>query len=384
MPVVREAAERYGVDIRDVIVGVSEVDLVHVSAELADTVARELSERGAQERRVGRRTGRTYFAVGAPSLPETIEEQSGRIASEMRALGSKTHKTTVLAVAAWPGGTGWRFNHVRQSDGLIAGAVEVKSEEQARCVASAFDGQVDMLAVDGGGAHDRAWLRTLVSACTSRSTLVSYDDARAQDTSIELLVRSLLPDVPRPTLVLFGSGARAEAVGHWLNVSTSLEVRLPGDSSADDAGGAQVVVGLAPDSVGVEEIEALAASARLIVDAGPGSIDSVAIGAGSDEGLTFVRADMRAGLVGELTAALEGRELVEHAMGRSTLAGVDVVAGGSLGELGTIVVDSIDYPTAVVGVADGHGGLLPESDYRSFAEEVAAVRREVSRIRFGV
>jgi len=36
-----------------------------------------------------------------------------------------------------------------------------------------------------------------------------------------------------------------------------------------------------------------------------------------------------------------------------------VVAGGLVGALGDVVVDSITNPTRVVGVADGRGRILP-------------------------
>jgi hypothetical protein len=47
-------------------------------------------------------------------------------------------------------------------------------------------------------------------------------------------------------------------------------------------------------------------------------------------------------------------------MGKDTISGVPVIAGGIIGNEGDIVLDSIRNPTSVVGVADGEGSVLPK------------------------
>ncbi len=60
--------------------------------------------------------------------------------------------------------------------------------------------------------------------------------------------------------------------------------------------------------------------------------------------------------------------------GKRTIGKHDVVAGGLIGQRGTIVVDNITQPTLMVGIANGTGGLLPEADWDfSMRQHVCAV-----------
>ena len=77
-------------------------------------------------------------------------------------------------------------------------------------------------------------------------------------------------------------------------------------------------------------------------------------------GLKVYRLDLRAGVSGEIIAALETKELIEFIAGRGEINGVTVVAGGFIGKDGDVVVDSISNPARFIGVADGMGGLLNE------------------------
>ena len=54
---------------------------------------------------------------------------------------------------------------------------------------------------------------------------------------------------------------------------------------------------------------------------------------------------------------LETDHLVRHKMGLLEVKGVEIVAGGLLGGPGAIVVDSINNPEYIIGVADGCGNL---------------------------
>jgi hypothetical protein len=91
-----------------------------------------------------------------------------------------------------------------------------------------------------------------------------------------------------------------------------------------------------------------------------------------------VRPDMRAALAAEIEAAEGTRRLVEDVMGRRTINGVPIVAGGVIGARGDVVVDSISRPTRVIGIADGRGAVL--YDARSeFDEAITRVEQEIWR-----
>jgi hypothetical protein len=113
----------------------------------------------------------------------------------------------------------------------------------------------------------------------------------------------------------------------------------------------------------------------LLVDAGIGTIRPDALAYAHAHGMKVYRLDMRAGLSGEILMALETRELLNSIAGETKVRGVLVVAGGLIGKVGTVVVDSILGPTRVIGVADGQGHLIKDKKrLKQYEDRVSKVR----------
>ena len=115
----------------------------------------------------------------------------------------------------------------------------------------------------------------------------------------------------------------------------------------------------------------------MVIDAGIGTIYPDAIEYGISHGIQLYRLDMRAGLSGEITNVLESLELTSKVIGTEDYDGVRIVAGGTLGRKGDIVVDSISQPTRIIGVADGHGGLLEESEEEKYQQKLIKVKAKI-------
>ena len=118
-----------------------------------------------------------------------------------------------------------------------------------------------------------------------------------------------------------------------------------------------------------------------VLDAGIGTLSVGAVDRARERGLRLYRLDMRAGLTGQVAIAIETSELLSNVIGQSRVAGIDVVAGGVVGRVGTVVLDAIRLPTRVVGVADGRGQLMSTEEALAFADSVARVRKELVRRR---
>ncbi len=71
------------------------------------------------------------------------------------------------------------------------------------------------------------------------------------------------------------------------------------------------------------------------------------------------------------------RHLLSDDYGRRNINNFTVVAGGEIGERGTVVVDSICHPTRVIGVADGAGHLLSDADVAAYADRIKAIQKEI-------
>jgi hypothetical protein len=126
-----------------------------------------------------------------------------------------------------------------------------------------------------------------------------------------------------------------------------------------------------------EMVEAMP-SGCIIFDAGVGTVGPEAMELGLGRGTRIIRPDMRPMLAAELAGILGTDRMVHEIMGRRSLAGIPVVAGGLVGRRGDIVVDSISNPCRVVGVADGFGCVI-YNNVPEFAGARAMVEEEILR-----
>lgn len=97
--------------------------------------------------------------------------------------------------------------------------------------------------------------------------------------------------------------------------------------------------------------------AGIAYDVGIGNFSADAIQYLRDSNYRVYRHDNRAGISTLVTRLLETDYLIHHVMGEATLGNVNVAAGGIMGREGTVIVDNINAPSYVVGVADGIGHL---------------------------
>lgn len=67
------------------------------------------------------------------------------------------------------------------------------------------------------------------------------------------------------------------------------------------------------------------------------------------------RSDDRAGVAGLVLNLMETNYLSKHCLGSRKISNIELVAGGMVGRKGAIVVDSIEEPKEIYGVANGDG-----------------------------
>jgi hypothetical protein len=82
-------------------------------------------------------------------------------------------------------------------------------------------------------------------------------------------------------------------------------------------------------------------------------------------------------MAGMLFSLMQSHDLVTRVMGESEIDGVKVVAGGKIGSPGTIVVDSIDQPSEVIGFADGTGRIRYKPSNQDEIKRLESVKRAI-------
>ncbi len=102
------------------------------------------------------------------------------------------------------------------------------------------------------------------------------------------------------------------------------------------------------------------------IDGGIGNFEGSFIAKALEDKIAIVRLDVRLGnlfLEASVEALSGGNSFFTETMGVKELNGYQLVAGGIIGEAGSIIVDAIQKPTQVIGVANGYGGLKSEEQF---------------------
>ncbi|WP_155767548.1 hypothetical protein [Sporosarcina ureilytica] len=105
------------------------------------------------------------------------------------------------------------------------------------------------------------------------------------------------------------------------------------------------------------------------IDGGIGNFQGTFIAAALEKDVSVLRLDVRLGnpfLFAGITSLSDENEFFNTVIGSNQVGSMKLVAGGVIGEAGSIIVDRIKSPTQIIGIANGYGGL---KDEKQFTEE---------------
>jgi len=394
-----KAANKYGLDPRELIIESSKQSVVNVPEELVMGIAKELKEkegRGGAEISIRKIDFRTDEGI------LKVEEKAKKVAWELFSLSKKTEKKSVFSVSTSNKGEGVVFPFIRENSISVIGNCEVNTVKQANEVIEVVDGIVDIILVDADKKIEGINLPCLVSEITKKSQVVSYKDTDAWAVAVDALISQITENIHNSKIVISGCNNPAIKVAQrlsergaritlWDENPHRLNKIVKGfnlikennliDGETDKIRAcidADVIIGFSKGVVISKEMLGKMNQNGLVIDANVGTISSDGIEYALDSGLKTYRLDMRAGLSGEIVTALETEELLKVIVGKDKINGIPVVAGGFIGKRGNVVVDSISNPARIVGIADGKGGLIKD------IEEVRKYGMNIKRVKSGI
>lgn len=259
-----------------------------------------------------------------------------------------------------------KISPARDMGGILIGIALFKDADSAFAAAELASQKVDYVFFDVDWPKFNSSLRTQLK---NLKRVFLYSDVSVWADSIALFASEILKTQKSPDVLVLGTDRLARTViAKMLELGTCVYVENANSSvmeyfSTDFQGQIRVVsegkpfplvVGaqLGETVVGIEHSKFLGS---YLLDGGIGSLSTEIISWAIDHGTNVLRVDNKAGLSGKVIALIETFEQVHHRMGRESVAGFQVVAGGAMGKFGDIVVDSIEGPSVVLGVADGQG-----------------------------
>ncbi|HXN92762.1 MAG TPA: 4-hydroxy-2-oxovalerate aldolase [Candidatus Sulfotelmatobacter sp.] len=373
-------ADSYGVDPRDLIVAVCEVDQTYAPDDLVEDIAKRLQAQSAAKPKGSSGALDIHVDVSAgETTPATLAQQ---VRTEAKKRGKRSVINIVAAQRRSRSAAISPF--IQEEFDYVIGSLEIGDADQVEPLIREVDGIVDVLLVD---ANPREFLPETLGDMSRRiaqaSRVFTYSDAELWARTVMYELKALPTQLGAPVVIV---GLRPEATHLAAHLADQgIRIILSGAPSSDLDSTASALRALAGKQSRIEvgtdlgaaaaeatalaafhtdrplidrEVMARVSPEAIIFDATIGSVEQDAIELAVQRGIRIIRPDMRAAMAGELAAQLGTAETTHQLMGRGEIAGYPVVAGGLIGALGDVVVDSISKPTRVVGIADGRGRLL--------------------------
>ena len=313
-------------------------------------------------------------------------DKIAKLAKNIQAHAYKRGYVSAFTLAAYPVPSDEEvtLRITRECDGLVYGNAEVGSREALEALIDELDGKADYIFVESELKKNNIAPRNLKS---TDSILLSYND-------MEVWVMSVLYTllICEPELNQKGVAIVDEAEFDPFSFSTSLSSKfynyskyvgtksvLQDDFEAALQRSEIIIGGEIYTGVITKDILAVARGNPVVVDAGIGTITPEASEYARKNGLKMIRVDNRAAMAGTLFSLIQSHDLVTRVMGEGEINGVKIVAGGIVGEPGAVIVDSIDNPTMVIGVADGTGKVIYNPENAEYKVNITKVTEALEK-----
>jgi hypothetical protein len=325
------------------------------------------------------------------------------ILRDVKRLADETKKITIFSI----GNTqkidkgGLFFPPIRETKEVVAGNVILYNVAQARHIAQLVDGKVDYIFVDAEkkvvrsqyGKRDVGNIERAVKEVVAYSKVVTFKPNDLTVDSIDSLLAQLVPKIGGKKIAILGAGNIGSKLalklverGAWVYITRlkyedtkliskalnlikpkqTLATITPCKSNLKAVDDAQIVFGC---TTGVQVItkkmvERMADEA-IIVDVGKGTITSEALEAAERRGFLLIRLCPLPGFSGVVSNVLATERMLRDSFGRRRIGDFIVVSGGILGRRGDIVVDNVNNPKKIFGMADGHGDFIRPLDSKN-------------------
>ncbi|TSC87199.1 MAG: hypothetical protein G01um10148_304 [Parcubacteria group bacterium Gr01-1014_8] len=284
---------------------------------------------------------------------------------------------------------------IRETGTLIYGGVIVRDVATAGAVARMIDGKTDYVFVDAEkkietmyhGKNDVGNIERMVRGVILKSKIITYKGNDLTKDAIDFLLGQLIVDIGGTTVAVIGCGNLGAKIALKL-VERGAHVRAyrrdkgklrkivtglnqiksehtlssiwAARSIADACKGASAVIATA-DSQGIIKHDHLKfmniARPPILIDAGKGCFSDDVV---RSDAYAIYRADVSIAQKHIFSALLETKLHYGRSIGRRVLedGNVGLVSLGLLGKKGEVIVDDIDSPRRIIGVADGRGKLM--------------------------
>ena len=287
-------------------------------------------------------------------------------------LVERTNKSSILVIQQFPTEKDSQtlVPHVRESISNIIAFVELGDLISLKQFVEVSDGQFDYIMMDEDVKLPRSKeMINWISKNIRTSQLFFYIDITTWADAGIYFVRAIEQRLSDKKVHVCGEGILAN------NIKTQLSL-LKIDLISENSDGIEVLLGVGLKQASFQGKLSMIASGARVYDIGIGNFTANQINEFKIKNCQVYRIDNRAGISSIVLQVLEANFLKRKIMGRAQLKGISLVAGGVMGDNGAIIVDSINDPSHVIGIANGVGFVkampenITEEDNLRFVEDL--------------
>ena len=295
---------------------------------------------------------------------------------ETSQLVQQTNKTSVLVIQQFPieSDTDTLLPNIRESISNILCFVELGDLNILREIIQLSDGKVDSIVLDSDIKCPSS--RSIIEYASSHiktSKLFFYSDNNTwADSAIKFLLQ-INEGLLDKKIFLSGEGFLHD------NLKRKLEDYCPKLIDEKYNENVDIIIGTMVKKESIDEDKLpLVSKETKIYDVGIGNFSKKFIRGAKEKGASIYRIDIRAGISSVVMNILETDYLISNVMGATKIKEIEMVAGGILGEEGAIILDDINEPLYVIGVADGKGNIKNDLSKKDF-DNIDFVERLINK-----
>lgn len=343
-------SREYGVDARELIIKVSDIDRIDPTDDLVSNEARKLKEVGMANSK------KLDFSLPADYYIESqdLTKDAKWIAEKAKSFARRKGKSTVLNIVQKyrEGNAQLMSSVINDGAQFVIASAEVDNAKDAITITEAINEHFDYFLIDSGSISPNS--EEIIGSICERldaKKILSYVDLDIWAKSVFQLCLYCIRNNPAFKNIfitsndVLGKFISAKVLGHFnLNLAdtaTEADIIVVTDAKADF----QVLSG---------EV--------IIIDAIIGGIKNKS---NLDPSTVILRPDMKNVIHSEV---FEQISLISSNPGKSAnmeIEGVKLVSAGVLAGRGDVVVDNAQMPLKILGVADGNGRLLKGDELSS-------------------
>jgi 4-hydroxy-2-oxovalerate aldolase len=359
---VGQVAERYGVDIRDLIVELTKVNRLSAPDDLLDTLAAKLSKLPQKARRP------IEPKVLRRSSDDSYRQQNSlsEVLSRCHSVARKWDKTSTLNIVCSEFyGLGASDIPLKVSDHIFEGrqfvvaSLVVTSEEQFREVVAHSKKFVELILVDQDRL-DQSLVESLILSRNSRESprVLLYSDVELWSRAAVRMARALSEADRYSTVVVVGDSQLAQLTLNHLQIYMTNVESYPSAAELQVGHSKLVLLCSAPDELFLRSLNKCT-----LLDVRLNSLTAEEVEDLSTRRNQVLRLEMQRELQAEIQAQLESADRYLDGPASRVISGVRTVSNGLVGQAGDVVLDSVQNPMKIIGVADGCGLLKPLEAY---------------------